>query len=362
MSIAASDCFRHFGYADFDPARLGEAPPSKCPVKGCSAKKLVELHYGKQQDRKGKYKKRTMPWCPEHGIRLHSGTFVYWNGQGLEDEARLRNFIILPDLVRAIALPKGMKAEAHRLGYEMSEDALSWNVFVSLAAAGKLRDVGQFLTGRSLRSEPHLYLWGRRIDLVHGDHGPYSALLKVRDRLERGIHTFVTEPDIMLIAEGEMVISIEAKFGSANPLAYEGKDKEGQKPTSRVGLLTRYLGSNTSDLTKQIVRRNQIGASLHSQLFRNVVFASEMAGKVPWHVTNLVSSTQRRARNDARNSFADPTEAVRSYLRPDWQHCFTYRTWEGMHAALIRDNADLGGLNSYLRGKSAHYRRAFDLS
>jgi hypothetical protein len=30
--------------------------------------------------------------------------------------------------VRKIALPKGMKAEAHRLGSEMSEDALSWNV------------------------------------------------------------------------------------------------------------------------------------------------------------------------------------------------------------------------------------------
>jgi hypothetical protein len=59
---------------------------------------------------------RTLPWCPEHGIRLHSNTFAYWNGPGRFDEARLRNFIVGHDLVRAIALPKGMKAEAHRLG------------------------------------------------------------------------------------------------------------------------------------------------------------------------------------------------------------------------------------------------------
>lgn len=52
----------------------------------------------------------------------------------------MRNFIVAQDLVRSVALRKGMKAESHRLGHEMSEDALSWNVFVSLAMAGKLRE------------------------------------------------------------------------------------------------------------------------------------------------------------------------------------------------------------------------------
>jgi hypothetical protein len=211
MLLETSDCVRHFGHPDFDPARLGENPPSRCPVRGCSVT-LVELPYGKQQDREGKYKKRTKPWCPEHGIRLHSGTFVYWNGRGLEDQARLRNFIVRPDLVGAIALRKGMKAESHRLGYEMSEDALSWNVFVSLAVAGKLREAAQFLTGRTLRTEPHLYLWGRRIDLLRDNYARFAALREVGDRLESDIRTFVTESDIILVAEGEILISIEAKF------------------------------------------------------------------------------------------------------------------------------------------------------
>ena len=356
-----SDWRHPFGYADFDVTRLDEAPTTKCPVRGCSAT-LVKLPYGKQQDRDGKYKERTKLWCPEHGIRLHSGTFVYWNGQGLEDEARLRNFIVRPDLVSAIALPKGMKAEAHRLGYEMSEDALSWNVFVSLAVAGKLRGAAQFLTGRSLRTEPHLYLWGRRIDDPDGQYSTYEPLRRARAALEADIHTFVTEPDIMLVADGEIVISIEAKFGSGNPLSHDGEAKEGEKPTSRAGLLARYLGERTSERTKHIVRPDHMGASLHSQLFRNIVFASEMAGEVPWHVVNLVSSTQRGTLNDVSHTFADPTNDVRGYLHPDCQHCFTYRTWEGLHAELIRNEPALAGLDRYLRGKSAHYLPAFELS
>ena len=361
MPVPTSDCLRRFGHADFDTTRMEKSLATKCPVQGCAAT-LVKLPYGKQYDRKGTYSERTIPWCQEHGIRLHSGTFVYWNGPGREDEARLRNFIVRLDLLRVIALPKGMKAESHRLGYEMSEDALSWNVFVSLSVAGRLRVAAELLTGRSLRSEPDLYLWGRRVDLVHGDHDTYPALRDVRDRLEPDIHTFVTEPDIMLVAPDEMVICVEAKFGSGNALTYERAPEDGKKPTSRAGLFARYLGDATTIRTKHIVRPEHMGPTLHSQLFRNIVFASEMAGQVPWHVVNLVSNTQRGTLDNARCSFADPTEDVRRYLHPDWQHCFTYGTWEKLHAALISDDADLAELDDYIRGKSAHYLPAFNFS
>lgn len=347
MAEATSDCRLHFGFADFAAHRLGTA---QCPLRDCEATP-VEISV----------RKATRLWCPKHGIRLHSGTFVYWNGPGLQDDSRLRNFIVRHDLVRAIALAKGMKAESHRLGHEMSEDALSWNVFVSLAVAGKLREAAQFLTGRSLRTEPQLYLWGRRIDLRHDDYAPYKALRRVHDALEPDIHRFVTEPDIMLVADREMLICIEAKFGSGNPLAHDSTPKEGAKPTSRAGLLTRYLGDWTSERTKEIVRHEHIGSRPRSQLLRNIVFASEMAGETPWHVVNLVSSTQGVGPDDERKSYADPTDEVRGYVHPDWQHCFTYRKWEDLHAKLIKDDADLTALDGYLRGKSAHYRRAFDL-
>lgn len=346
MPIETSDCLRHLGWKDFDPARLGKKS-DQCPVQGCSATLL-----------RAPYRDGTLPWCPEHGIRLHSGTFVYWNGSKLDDEARLRSFMVRPDLVRAIALPKGMKTEAYRLGYEMSEDALSWNVFVSLAAAGRLREAAQHLTGRTLRSEPSLYLWGRHIDLRHSDFAAYAELLRVRGMLENGI-SIQTEPDIMLIAPDEMLICIEAKFGSGNPLAYECSTAAGATPTTRKGLLDRYLAP--SKYARRNVRPDRIGMYFHSQLFRNIVFACEMAGELPWHVVNLVSKTQLGHADEARYSFAPPTADVCCYLDPDRQHCFTYRTWEDLHVALIRHHADLEQLDVYLHAKSAHYLPAFKL-
>ena len=360
MSEFANASTRPLGHADFDLARVDANPVSNCPMRDCPAT-LVNLVYGKQHDRDGEPKERTMPWCPEHDIRLHSGTFVYWNGDDRREDSRLRNFIVEQDLVTEIALKPGAKAESHRLGYEMSEDALSWNVFVSLAVAGRLKDAGEWLTGRSLSREPALYLWGQRIDVKGSDRGIYEPLRRVRDALESGIARFGTEPDIMLVVKGEMVICIEAKFGSGNPLGYDGDVKEGEKPTSRAGLLEKYLGASTTARTRAAMRPENMAPRLHSQLFRNIVFASEMAEK-DWHVVNLVSKTQRGSKDNERYSFADPTPDVRSYLSPDSQSYFTYRTWEDLYAAVVKDTPELAELGLYLRGKSAHYRPAFELT
>jgi hypothetical protein len=361
MSELANSRTRPLGYADFDLARVAAISTSKCPMRDCSAT-LVNLAYGKQFDRQGEPKARTMPWCPDHGIRLHSGTFVYWNGDDRREDSRLRNFIVEQHLATEIALKPGpgLKAESHRLGYEMSEDALSWNVFVSLAVAGQLKNAAEWLTGRSLSGEPELYLWGQRIDVKNRDRGIYEPLRRVRAALENGIAHFGTEPDIMLVVKREMVICIEAKFGSGNPLAYDGDVKNGEKPTSRAGLLETYLGASTSASTRVVIRHENMAPRLHSQLFRNIVFASEMAEK-DWHVVNLVSKTQMSAKDNERYSFADPTADVRSYLNADTQSFFTYRTWEDLYAAVIKDVPALAELGLYMRGKSAHYRPAFDL-
>jgi hypothetical protein len=361
MVITQSDCLSRFGWDDFDHNRLEnrswKKKSSQCPVKGCSAT-LLWIPYGDRRNRD-----RTKPWCPEHGIRLHSDTFVYWNGPDQNDEARLRNFIVDHDLARAIALPKGMKAEAHRLGFEMSEDALSWNVFRSLAVADKLREAAEFLTGRSLRKTPHLYLWGRRVDDSDGDHGLYEPLRRVRRKLESRIHSFPTEPDIMLVAEGELLVCVEAKFGSGNSLAYDSTPLEGKKPTSRADLLAFYLGDRTSKRTRLIISPDKIGPALRSQLLRNIVFASEMTDGTPWHVVNLVSSTQWHRRRDSRYySYADPTSEVCGYLQDEWRHCFTFLTWEGFHTAVISSSPELALLDQYLRSKSARFRRAFALA
>src|SRR5438105_4929483 len=134
MSPDTSECNEHFGHQDFDPAWLSESSVARCPVVGCSAKLSFVLQ-GKNQ----------LPYCCEHGLRLHSKTFVYWNGPTRADQARLRNFRFQPELAREVILNSSQKAESHRLGHEMSEDALSWNVFVAIAAAEKLRVAARFL-------------------------------------------------------------------------------------------------------------------------------------------------------------------------------------------------------------------------
>ena len=232
---------------------------------------------------------------------------------------------------------------------------------MGLAKAGKLRETAQFLTGRGVRSEPQLYRWGERINL-DGDRGArFNPLDLVRDRLEGEIGKYKTEPDIMLVVDGQLVVCVEAKSGSGNPLAHESNVKADEEPTSRNGLLERYL-DNSSAKTKAIIARDRIGDEFHSQLFRNVIFASEMADKSNWHVVNLASSTQWKDRPDAKGySFSDPETSVRCYLSESHRDCFSYRTWENLHQVLIRDDPALRELDSYLRPKSAYFFPAFEL-
>src|SRR6202158_282725 len=254
MLTDSSDCSQYFGYEDFkdfngDPAKFQY--PDVCPIKTCSTRS-VPISHGKSE----------LPFCPTHGIRLHSNTFVYWNGEGQKqkDDARLRNFRIRQDIARKIALGSVEKAESHRLGYENSEDALTWNVFVGLAEAGKLGRAVKFLTGRDVEAETDLYLWGKLVDVTgsKSESKLFEPLRDVRNLLEQGIGKFKTEPDVMLVLGEQLVICVEAKFTSGNTLADadEKEVKDGDKPKDRIGLLRRYLDQAPEE-TKRIIDRHR---------------------------------------------------------------------------------------------------------
>ena len=111
-----------------------------------------------------------------------------------------------------------------------------------------------------------------------------------------------------------------------DPLAHDSRTAAGEKPTTREGLLARYLAP--SKYAKRCVLPDRIGKRFHSQLFRNIVFACEMAGELPWHVVNLVSDTQLGHADEIRYSFAPPTADVCCYLDPDHQNlpsAFSFR-------------------------------------
>ncbi|HEV2174665.1 MAG TPA: hypothetical protein VGR71_13905, partial [Nitrospira sp.] len=277
-------------------------------------------------------------------------------------DARLQNFIVRFDLATKVALGSKLKAESHRLGYEMSEDALSWNVFVSLAEAGKLRSAANFLIGQDIGEEPDLYLWGERVD-VRGEASGcrYPPLVETIGNLESDILRFKTEPDIMLVLDGRIIICIEAKFGSGNPLAHHGKSKTHEKPIDRDCLIGRYL-DRASERTKGAIDRDGIGRVFHSQLFRNLVFVSEMATCGDWHVVNLMSDTQRKLGTTTdKCSFDDPRPHVRSYLRSGYRDRFHFKTWEELYCKVVKNTSGLAQLADYIRTKSAHYGRAFAL-
>jgi hypothetical protein len=102
MTALTNNSTRPLGYPDFDVQRVEVNPVRQCPVKNCSTE-LTELTYGKHYDKEGKPGKRIKLWCKEHRIRLHSGTFVYWNCDENKKGAQLRNFLY-PELAKEIAL------------------------------------------------------------------------------------------------------------------------------------------------------------------------------------------------------------------------------------------------------------------
>lgn len=352
MDRPSSDCAQTFGHKDFDLRCLETGYPFICPVIGCSTQPTT-IEFGK----------RTIVACLVHGIQLRrSETFVYWNGAGQERRARLRNFLIRPRLAETIALGSKAKAESHRLGFEMSEDALTWNVFVGLAQVGALRAATRFLTGVDPNAEPPLYLWGELVDVFGETTQRFAPLDTVRQKLEKGIRRFFTEPDIMLVVDGQCLVCVEAKFGSGNPMAHDVETPPDEKPKNRFGLIRRYL-HQSGERTRRGIDEDSIGSRLHSQLFRNLIFAAEMAGEDNWHVVNLVSDTQWRAAKDSLDySHRDPTGDVRAFLSAENRHRFTFRTWEELYRDVIAPVPELQTVRSYLQGKSAPFRQAFDLA
>lgn len=358
----------YYDAATLNPAALTvkDRTQARCPVHGCTAT-LEECSYNTRW---------RLPYCKIHAIRLHPNpklpTFVYYNGEGREDtkRARLRNIQFHKDFVRNRVLDNRKKAETHRLGHENSEDALSWNVFTPLLQAGRLGLALQSLSRKRLAvpsTSPELYLWGSRIDLATGTFKEYQPLLAARQHFEKDIRPFLTEPDIMLITD-QVVMCIEAKLTSGNPLAVKGaKTEPGAKPKTREGIVQRYFDT-WSEAKRYIDRERLMENELHSQLFRNIIFAAWMAeleGK-SWHVVNLTSSTQWSHRRQisitqGNYDFHNPTTAIAGYLGRDFQDHFTFYTWEELYREIVQGHPGLGELEVYLRGKTAHLNRAFNI-
>jgi hypothetical protein len=270
-------------------------------------------------------------FCPKHGISMSvKPTYIYRDAT--------RNFIVGTDIPTHVA-----KVENRHLGFETSEDALSWNVFVGLYTLKGLADAFESLTGMIALEEPELYLWGNRID---ADCLPWPNLCEVRRKLEDGT-AIPTEPDIILRVPGQAIVLIEAKFGSPNG-SLAGKKR-------RFGSVTEFLKryrckeGATDPLNRKWISEQEDNR-IREQLCRNVIFAHWLASEreQPF-VINLVT---RKATNDE--------QLFRQHL---FENAFQFhvRRWEDLFGLPIIQSERASVLRHYLRNKTFNLLPAFDL-
>jgi hypothetical protein len=354
--MATSSCTISFFGNDLQRTRLRQG---KCPARNCSAR-LEQAPFRKSKDQM-----LELPFCPEHGLRIHKSGFVYYNGCGHDAliTATERNLMFHAQYYVDNFVAKTNKAESHRLCYESSEDALTYNVFAELFSKhNQLSELVRHVCKDSPPGSPELYLWGQRLDLSKGV-STYQALCEVRRQLEPDIRGFPTEPDIMLVVPNKVLICIEAKFGSKNPIAEERKVSVDQKPKSRTDLIDRYCTRNSIVQWEEIFTFDKMPTRFHEQLFRNLVFAASMAkiaGIEEWYVLNLRSQHVMNLKK-AHPESMPVVRSVRSVLTPSHKKRFLHITWEHLYNICVKDNPGLHNLAWYMKNKTLNCRRAFNI-
>jgi hypothetical protein len=308
-----------------------------------------------------------LPFCPEHGIRVHKQSgFVYYNGPPRDDlsVSTKRNLMFNSDYYVENFLRKSNKMESTRLCYENSEDAVSYNVFTKLASDGHaLRKLVSHIANKDIGGEIDLYLWGGKIDLKNNTFVKYNPLLTVRDHLEEDIKKFKTEPDIMLVIPKKIVICIEAKFGSKNPIAKDAEETEGEKPKKTEKLISRYCKENDFINKDRLFNFSKMPERFYEQIFRNIVFAASMAkleGAPEWYVVNLRNQHIINLKRGKPESFPIMRN-IRSILQPEYKKRFIHLTWESIYDQAVKDNEQLADLAWYLKNKSLSCGRAFNI-
>lgn len=350
-----SSCSISFFRNDLQATKLQQG---KCPVKNCSVNVNNYMV---------NFQKWLVPFCPEHGIRIHrTSGFVYYNGTAQTDSilSTKRNLMFHGDYYIANFFKKGNKIESGRLCYENSEDAVSYNVFTELLNDGyALRKLVSYITGREINEDVYLYLWGGEVDLKNNKFIQYKPLIEVRNSLESGVRRFFTEPDIMLVVPKKIIICIEAKFGSKNPIAIERESREGEKPKKKQELIEKYCSNNKIIDKYEVFDFDKIPKLFYEQLFRNTVFAASMAklDDMPeWHVVNLRNQHAMNLKRGKPESMPIMRN-MRSILKPKYKKHFSHITWEQIYNRLVKGNEKLYNLAWYLKNKSLGCGRAFNI-
>jgi hypothetical protein len=298
----------------------------RCCVRGC----------GHWLAKRSRGKTNAASFCPDHGISIStSPTYVFKDYR--------KNFIIE---VAKLEKFTELKVESWRLGNERSEDALSWNVFVGLARLNALAAALKCLTGIEANGEPELYLWGIRFS----DEEPrvWNKLKEARNSLEprAGIPT---EPDIILRIPRQVIVLIEAKFGSSNGTLLGQEDRFGDV----FEFLDLYPGATgKADPLNRDWLEQQKPLDVLQQLVRNIIFAQWLASeKEEQIVVNLVRDSEE----------SDVADKINNYLTADSPVSFRRCTWESLFRLSTVFGEAAEPLKRYLVNKTNKLAKAFQL-
>jgi hypothetical protein len=319
-----------FGIHELDDTIVTDPGPPrlvKCYIRGCE-EILRPASRGFRGD-----------CCKVHGIHCHlSGSNVTFTYRDFR-----RNLIASPELFARKVRGNPHKVESHRFGYLNSEDAVSWNVFRSLQEAGILHLVAQWVTGQNFTTQPFLYLWG--LSSADNRFEPWPLLTEARRRFEVGrlpVARPLSEPDISMVIPGQLVLLIEAKLLSTNPLVYRGQPRKTPQSLTLEELLDLY-----HDPSLRILDFDKLHAAerIFSQLFRYQVFAEYLARldgpNTQAYLANLVRAGQEH----------ESTSEFRQFVRPEYADRFTRLTWETIYALSGLQWRRLTRLHEYMMAK-----------
>lgn len=270
----------------------------------------------------------------EPGITIRaSGTYIY--------QDPLNNFIAGQRLIHEALSGKWKKAETGRLGYENSEDALTWNVFRSLQESNGLRRMTEAVGIPHVSQEPKLYLWGRRIELETTEAWP--RLQELRNQLEPGKGQ-QTEPDAVLHVPQWGWIFFESKFGSRT-------DTYARTP-ERVHEWFKRYSCHCPDAFDTTAIGKIAGKEFPAQILRNIAFADRIRAS---DENAVVVALVRKRDSTAIESWVQRCLTTSCGVR------FLKLTWEELCASLPAGEPGADLIRRYMLNKTIKLGAAFDL-
>jgi hypothetical protein len=323
------------------PYGVNDIKPTKdldhcCPIKGCDTR--IDEYPSMEKPRNS--------YCQKHKIYCRRNTYIY--------EEKVDNLIIDKELFENVfekqnngKYDREKKYDTKKMGHENSEDALTWNVFVTLQKAGGLKAVASLISDKSCEEELELILWGYSLK----DGLLIKELKSFREKFESQIGV-PTEPDIILKTANEVFL-IEAKFCSSNSRkdisVWRDKEIDGRTKKEYDSYKIRYGGLIDEVLNKDIIERQN---KFCSQLVRYALYANYAYKDKSYYIVNLLPKMHKE--------ISLIKEEFKPYLK---KNNFKTITWEDIYEALenLKGEPEIIVLRKYLQEKTANLKKAFTI-